>query len=129
MLAEIRHVKQERGKDRRRWFTDDYWDLYVWVNAAGEFSGFQLCYGKPDAERALTWMEGQSPAHTGVSEASPGRAGAMNLEASILVADGTMDVRTVARRFWQESKGIDKTVRIYVVLKLKELMKSGHLPV
>ena len=125
MLSEIRHVKQERGEARRRWFTDDYWDLYVWIRSDRAFSGFQLCYGKPDAEHALTWMEGESPSHTSVSEASPGRSGPMSMEASLLVADGIMDVRTVAQKFWRESKHIDPDVRRYVILKLKELMSAG----
>lgn len=122
MLREIHRVKQERGQDRRRWFTDEYWDLYVWSRPDGQFSGFQLCYGKPDAERALTWMAEGRPTHTAVSETSPGRAAATNLEASILVADGEMDVRRVAQRFWRESRHIDNDVRRYVVIKLKKLM-------
>ena len=39
----------------RRWFADDFFDLYVWSDASGAIVGFQLCYGKPDAEHALDW--------------------------------------------------------------------------
>ena len=66
MLREIQHVRQERKKDRRRWFTDDHWDLYVWIRKDGSYSGFQLCYGKPDSEHALTWMDGSDPTHAPV---------------------------------------------------------------
>ena len=129
MLREIQHVKQERKKDRRRWFTDDYWDLYVWSREDGTYSGFQLCYGKPVDEHALTWMDENGPVHTGVSETSPGRSGAGNMEASILVADGIFDVGGVAQRFWKESGEIDSNVRQYVIVKMKELMAPGAPPV
>jgi len=125
MLREIQHVRQERKKDKRRWFTDDHWDLYVWFRKDGNYSGFQLCYGKPDSEHALTWMDGSDPTHTGVSESSPGRTGAGNMEAAILVADGAIDAAGVAGRFWRESREIDSDVRKYVIVKLKELMKSA----
>ena len=121
MLREIQHVKQERKKDRRRWFTDDYWDLYVWVRKDGTYSGFQLCYGKTDRQRALTWMGGRGPVHTGVHE---GTDSAVDMSAPILVADGTLDVPGVAQRFWKESREIDSDVRWYVIAKMKELMKS-----
>ncbi len=125
MLREIQHVKQERKKDKRRWFTDDYWDLYVWIRKDGTYSGFQLCYGKPDGEHALTWMDDSGPVHAGVSESSHGRTGAGNMEASILVADGVFDVDGVARRFWKESRDIDPEVRRYIAVKMKELMGSN----
>lgn len=125
MLREIQHVRQERKKDKRRWFTDDYWDLFVWFRKDGSYSGFQLCYGKPDGERALTWMDESEPVHTGVSQSSPGRTGAGNMEAALLVADGVFDVAAVAGRFWKESRGIDAEVRRYVIAKMKELMQSN----
>ncbi len=125
MLREIQHVKQERKKDKRRWFTNDYWDLFVWIRKDGSYSGFQLCYGKPDGEHALTWMEESGPMHTGVSESSHGRTGAGNMEAAILVADGVFDVADVAGRFWKESREIDSDVRRYVIVKMKELMKPN----
>lgn len=125
MLREIQHVKQERKKDKRRWFTNDYWDLFVWIRKDGSYSGFQLCYGKPDGEHALTWMEESGPMHTGVSESSHGRTGAGNMEAAILVADGVFDVADVAGRFWKESREIDSDVRRHVIVKMKKLMNSN----
>ncbi len=129
MLHEIQHVKQERKRDKRRWFTDDYWDLFVWVRKDGNYSGFQLCYGKPDGEHALTWMDESAPVHTGISESSHGRTGAGNMEAPILVADGVFDVAGVAQRFWNESTDIDSDVRLHVFEKMKELMSTGAPPV
>ena len=122
MLREILFVKQERKKDKRRWFTDEYWDLYVWVRTNGSYSGFQICYGKTDFQRALTWMDGGEPSHTGVREdESPAES---NM-AAVLVADGAFDVRGVAERFRQDSEEIDPEVRGYVAGKLKQLVSDG----
>ena len=121
MLREILYVKQERKKDRKRWFTDEDWDVYVWVRGDGSFSGFQLCYDKSERQRALTWMDGSEPTHAAVDEDESGLAGEMR--APLLVADGTFDVRGVARRFWQVSSEIDQQVRNHIIIKLKELMR------
>lgn len=118
MLREIQYVKQERKKDKRRWFTDDYWDLYVWVRTDGSFSGFQLCYGKTDQQRALTWLDGSAPVHTGVSE---GSGYAADMSAPILVADGALDVEGVEQKFRADSAGIDPAVRRYVISQLEAL--------
>ena len=37
---------------RRRWFHDDYFDLFVW-QTKGEITLFQLCYGIGTNERAI----------------------------------------------------------------------------
>ena len=39
---------------RRRWFHDDYFDLFVW-QAGGEVTLIQLCYGADATERAVVW--------------------------------------------------------------------------
>ena len=90
MIREILPVRQNEGEPFRRWFTDDYWDLYVWFNDKKKIVGFQLCYGKPDDEHALTWLTEGKFIHTRVSDSSPGRYGP-TMEAPILVADGLFD--------------------------------------
>ena len=114
----MRHVSQRRGELRRRWFSDDHFDLYIWEDD-GEIAGFQLCYAKEGYQRALTWMEGGTPYHTGVDEGSDRNPTRMH--APILVADGTMDVSVVRERFAAEGEEIEPSVRDYVVRKLEEL--------
>jgi len=53
---------------RRRWFHDDYFDLFVW-QAGGEVTLFQLCYGADSAERALVWDKSRGFFHDGPPEA------------------------------------------------------------
>jgi len=36
MLSEVWHVTQYETKKHRRWFHDDFFDLYIWENYDGE---------------------------------------------------------------------------------------------
>ncbi len=49
---------------RRRWFHDEYFDLFVW-EAGGEVTLFQLCYGQDSSERALVWDKARGLFHDG----------------------------------------------------------------
>jgi hypothetical protein len=63
MLKEI-HGLADDPPARRRWFHDDYFDLFVW-QAAGEVTLFQLCYGVDSSERALVWDHARGFFHDG----------------------------------------------------------------
>ena len=54
MLHEIVGLADEPPA-KRRWFHDDYFDLFVWQTVSGELTRFQLCYGIHSSERALVW--------------------------------------------------------------------------
>ena len=53
MLKEIIGVADDPPA-KRRWFHDDYFDLFVW-QAGGEVTLFQLCYGEDATGCALVW--------------------------------------------------------------------------
>jgi len=55
MLHEIVGLADEPPA-KRRWFHDDYFDLFVWQTASGELTRFQLCYGIHSSERAIVWQ-------------------------------------------------------------------------
>jgi hypothetical protein len=69
MLREILGVLQDDPSSERRWFHDDYFDLFV-RQTGGELAAFELCYGIDSNERALVWSRGQGYFHDG--EASGG---------------------------------------------------------
>ena len=59
MLLEIKAVMQRNLERRKRWFHDDYFDLYVWQAPDGQVVEMQLCYERGSKrERALTWKRG-----------------------------------------------------------------------
>jgi hypothetical protein len=64
MMKEIQGVASEPNA-RRRWFHDDYFDLFVWQAPTGEVTSFQLCYGLSSSEQALVWERDAGFYHDG----------------------------------------------------------------
>ena len=54
----------DEARLNRRWFHDEYFDLFVW-QAGGEVTLFQLCYGGDKSERALVWDKARGFFHDG----------------------------------------------------------------
>ncbi len=102
-------------KEIRRWFSDGFFDLIVWIDREAVITGFQLCYDKYGNERAITWSKKRGFSHERVDdgEKSPGK----NLS-PVLVPDGQCPVQALIARFETESSGIDEAVRIFVSGKL-----------
>ncbi len=116
MLNEIRDVTQyERGK-HRRWFHDDFFDLYTWETYDGELIGFQLCYAKLGNERALRWSPTAGYHHEGVDapEDKPGRA-----MSALFVADGAFDHDAISIRFESASVALPDRVKVFVLEKIR----------
>jgi hypothetical protein len=107
----------------RRWFSDDYFDLIVWLRPDLTVSGFQLCYDIAGQERALTWTDGQGFCHHRVDggEAVPTK----NLT-PILIPDGVFPAAAVMDLFIARSQGIDEGVRFFVVSKLNSQAETDR---
>lgn len=116
MLSEVNNLTQYDAGRHRRWFHDDFFDLYVWENFAGEVQGFQLCYAKADQQRALRWSLERGYNHEGVDspEGKPGRA-----MSAIFVADGVFDYDGIGEKFEHESTPLPLGVRNFVLEKIK----------
>jgi hypothetical protein len=122
MLYEIQKVKQNEGQDFRRWFTDDYFDLFVWYNENGEISSFQLTYDKGHKERAVTWTRRGGITHTGVND---GEDDPTASRTPMLATDGNFDNTEVARQFEQAGRNIDDTLRGFIYEKLIRFFENA----
>ena len=118
MLREIVNVRQIEGEPRRRWFSDEHFDLVIWNDEHREIVGFQLCYDKTNSERALTWRVESGFSHNAVDsgEQEPGRYKAT----PILLADGAFDPQNVAAKFLGQSGALDSKSCDFIYLKLLE---------
>ncbi len=116
MLKENFHTGNSE-KSRRRWFSDDYFDLIVWAAPDGSPTGFQLCYDKYKKERALTWTTGNGYSHERVDdgESNPSK----NLT-PILVPNGVCPTQHILERFLERSTELDSRLRSFIVDKLRE---------
>jgi len=115
MLKEIYPGKDVEG-GRRRWFSDDYFDLIVWTGENNQVSGFQLCYDKGRMERALTWKKNSGSTHLRIDD---GEADPTKNQTPILVPDGACLIQELIRSFSEQSKDIDAGVRTAVLEKLR----------
>jgi hypothetical protein len=115
MLKEI--SSNHHTELNRRWFSDDYFDLVVWLGDDAEISGFQLCYDKPIHERALTWTTVDGYSHERVDE---GEENPAKNRTPILVRDGLFAMQEVLDRFVAASDGIDVPIRAFIVEKIRD---------
>ncbi len=122
MLRELRDIAQIKGEPRRRWFTDDFFDLIVWFDSHDEISGFQLCYNKDRDERALTWKRPSFYTHHRVDD---GEAKPTRKATPILLADGMFDYNKIAETFKKESGALERAISNFVYEKLLQYGKAG----
>jgi hypothetical protein len=118
VLNEIPRVRQIPGEQRRRWFHSRSMDLIVWYGENDFPVGFQLCYGKGDAERALTWNAPRDYSHMAIDD---GEGRWFHYKATpILIPDGRFDASSVCESFILESVELPRAIIDLVVVKLRE---------
>lgn len=123
-LTEIERPRQIAGEPRRRWFTSPDMDLIVWLDDSRRATGFQLCYGKPLQERALTWWPEQGFRHHAVDDGS--RGGLAHKNTPLLLADGTVDPEQLLARFRQASARLPADITALVTGALARYPDLPH---
>ncbi len=105
-MQEFERVRQDK-EGFKRLFTDDKFDLYVWYTKKhGSVTGFQLVYDKCANLKAFTWIKDKGYCHNRINGYDSNR---WNLT-PILVADGYFDRKSIANRFLEHSKRIEKEI-------------------
>jgi len=117
-LLEARNVAQKEVGVFRRWFENDFFDLIVWYKPDGKtLIGFQLCYDKSYAERALTWTIGGGYQHDRIDDGEPSPI--IN-STPLVVADGVFDSATIANKFLEAAGSLEKELRDLIYDKIRE---------
>ena len=120
MLREISRVAQRPKEDRRRWFRDDYFDIFTWHGADGSLSAFQLCYDLAGYERALSWRAAGSYSHHRIDS---GEGAPQKNMSPIMRPDGAFPVSRVVTEL--EARGVDIDPAVLVVLRQKIQAYAG----
>jgi hypothetical protein len=111
VLREILDVMQDDASSVRRWFHDDYFDLYT-REKGGEVVAFELCYGIHAYERALAWIRDRGFYHDG--EPSGDFIGAGLRPGDALEAD------PIIARFIVSAGGLPEALRAALEARVRE---------
>jgi hypothetical protein len=114
-------AKQVPGDYPRRWFADDYFDLFVWFeNNGAEIYGFQLCYDKCGHEKAITWKRDGTLRHEGIDT---GEDEVWNNQSPILVAARQSQTKHLRPHFESRAQDLPVDIRDLVRSKIEEALQ------
>ena len=99
----------------RRWFWDDYFDLFIWETADGRIVSFHLSYDTQARERILSWDEKRGFSHGLVDG---GEDNPQSNHSPMLKPGGTFPYQEVVLRFEKSSPGLDHGVAALILEKL-----------
>lgn len=117
MLREIERIRQDDPALARRWFQDDFFDLFVWTTPGGSITAFHLCYDRLHGERVLGWSLAKGFVHHGIDD---GEATPVKNMTPIFVDDGNLAAARVEREFKRRSARIDPEIAAFVLARIAE---------
>jgi len=116
-LHEIGSVRQDTARGLRRWFQNDYFDLYVWQDEGGTAIAFQLCYDRAAGEGAISWSAAAGFAHARVDT---GDMPYRHRGTPLLRAAGPPPYFRIYNRFLEAAEGFDPRLRALVLERLRD---------
>ena len=123
MLREVQRVLQETKGAKKRWFTDEVIDLFIWQNESGRLMSLQFCYDKRHKERSLIWSAESGYGHHGVDD---GEDKLGRIKASpILVPDGIFETEAVADLFVARAANMELSLRTFVEKIIRVYPEQG----
>ena len=106
---------QTPGQPSRRWFNDQFLDLFVWQDECGRIVGFQICFDKDTAERALTYSESDGYRFDNVY----GEESSLDMGSPVLSRAAELPFPLLLALLVERGAGIDARVLHYVIEKLE----------
>ncbi|MEO7726704.1 MAG: hypothetical protein ABIS45_05580 [Burkholderiales bacterium] len=121
MMREILGVAQAESDSHRRWFHDEYFDLFVWQDDASAITSFQLCYGIDSSEQALEWRLAGGFFHDGMKPGAPdtGKTEARRTPNAARATDA------MTSRFVFAARALPEDIRAAVTSKIREYAEKA----
>jgi hypothetical protein len=121
MLRELRLTQNDSSGICKRWFQDDYFDLFTWQELTGKVTSFQLCYDRLGRERVISWDGERGFGHHLVDD---GESSPHKNMSPVFVVDGPFYSQEVIPKFVQASHQINETIRKFIMQKLIEYVEQ-----
>jgi hypothetical protein len=109
------------GGETRLWFTDDFFDLYVWINQEDQITEFQVCYDKEQRERVLTWKADGYLSHRQIDVGKQQR----NMT-PVYLPDGALDKTRIGERFRESSRTLEPKIVALVLEKIAAFEETSE---
>lgn len=117
MLKEISDLTQTSDNLKRRWFSDETLDMYVWYDNSDEISEFQISYNKQSDEQVLTWNIKSGLSNHGVDS---GSTNPKKMKSSpILTEQSRHNIELVRKLFMNSGQKLEHDLYEYVLSRLK----------
>lgn len=113
----LREIRSARA-DGARWWQGEGMDLFVWQDATGAISDFQLSIEEYGQAQSLSWRRGAGFSVLRVD--AEREDGGHHARSPLLVAGGALDLRALLRRFDEASLALDGPVRVAMMALLRE---------
>lgn len=132
MLKEISDLTQTSDDLKRRWFSDETLDMYVWYDNSNEISEFQISYNKQSDEQVLTWNNKSGLSHHGVDS---GSTDPKKMKSSpILTEESRHNIELVRKLFMESGKKLEHDLYEYVfspskVCNLSKTLRRYYQPI
>ena len=124
MMREILGVAQDGTEVQRRWFHDDYFDLFVWQTDKAEITSFQLCYGLDSSERALEWRKDHGWFQDGKTTVEPVPRKILGTVLAPARLAGADQADPIASRFEFAARDLPDAIRTGVAVRIREFAEQ-----
>jgi hypothetical protein len=122
MLKEILDVRQHPEEPFRRYFWDEYLELWVWLDEQRQVIGFELSYDLRGEGRAFRWLHDGGMRHYLVDD---GEARGMKKSIPVLRSGGAPVDRRIDEEFAGRCEKIDAEIARVVQARLQEYLALG----
>ncbi|MCK5524778.1 MAG: hypothetical protein KAI83_16760 [Thiomargarita sp.] len=120
MLTEFQ-LKQDEPSSIKRWFQDDYFDLFIWQNNIGQIISFQLCYDRLENERVISWDQERGFGHHRVDD---GESSPYKNMTPIFIKEGVfLSYNEVVPKLIQSGRQISQDITSFILQKLNEYVQ------
>jgi len=120
MLTEF-CLTQNSNSVKKRWFQDDYFDLFTWQDNTGRIINFQLCYDRQGNEHVILWDFEKGFGHYRIDD---GESSPHKNMSPVFVSNGFFLHSEVKIKFLKSSRHITQDIGTFIIEKLDEYYRN-----